>query len=96
LLPQNRGSKRGHRGSDHHDKFDRHAGLHQQQQQGKPPRGPGGRSHGFYGSSLGKSYSRPGGGWRSGNQVRSLCSLDWLPFFRGNTRKPGMDQLHWS
>ncbi|WIA17331.1 hypothetical protein OEZ85_014194 [Tetradesmus obliquus] len=72
-LSESRGGKRGgHRGSsDHHDsKFERHGGLHQQQQQqGRPPRGPGGRSHGFYGSSLGKSYSRPGGGgWRSGNQ----------------------------
>lgn len=60
---QSRAGRHGRR-SDHHDK-------HGQQQQGRPPRGPlCGPRHGFYGSSLGKSYTRPGGGWRPGGQVR--------------------------
>eukprot|EP00878_Enallax_costatus_P026342 GHUV01028269.1.p1 GENE.GHUV01028269.1~~GHUV01028269.1.p1 ORF type:complete len:443 (+),score=159.31 GHUV01028269.1:30-1331(+) len=64
-LSQARASRQHGRRSDHHDK---HNSMQQQQQQGRPPRGPfGGPRHGFYGSSLGKSYTRPGGGgWRAG------------------------------
>lgn len=66
---------RGGRNSRRSDHLEKHS-----QQQGRPPRGPAaGPRHGFYGSSLGKSYTRPGGGWRSGAQVQDgvmlLCVL---------------------
>lgn len=74
---QTQSAKQQRRGAEQHAGHDKHAALGDKGaggQQGRPPRGPaaGGPRHGFYGSSLPKSYSRC---------VCVVCFLGWLCFF---------------